>query len=182
ARGVAADGDQRVGKFEELDVLERIGAVGADIVGDRPAAVGILNPAVVGGIAREDRCVAAGPAIERVVAASTGELVVAGVAGDVVGAGAAHGILDQRPSVAVVEECVGDVSGGVLPVAEIGELRRGNSGPSTGIEVDREVGGVVREIVSVVAAAVPKRHEDPVAGERALTGAVHVLLAGGRAP
>ena len=95
-------------------------------------------------------------------------MVVGDVTGDDVIARAADDVLDQRGRVVVVEQRIRDVAGRVMTTAEICELCRRNRGPAARLKIDRERRGVVGEIVGVLSAAVPDRHEDLVAGRRAL--------------
>ena len=179
-----ADRNRGVAELQEVDVLERVGAVraaGAQI-DDLPAAVGVLRHLVGRRCARIDRGVGAADAVERVVACPAGELVVGDVAGDDVAAGAADRVLDQRGRVVVVEIGVGDVADRGVAGAEIGQLRRRHRRPAARLQVDGDVGGVVREVIGVVAAAVPDRHEDRVAAGRGLRDAVDGLLPGRRIP
>ena len=70
-------------------------------------------------------------------------------------AGSADSVLDQRGRVVVVEIGVGDVADRRVAGAEIGELRRRHRRPAAGLQADGEVGGVIREVIGVVAATVP---------------------------
>ena len=56
------------------------------------------------------------------------------------------------------------------------------SSSSSRLQVDGQVGRVIREIIGVVAAAIPDRHENRIAAGRGLRDAVDGLLAGGRIP
>ncbi len=75
-----------------------------------------------------------------------------------------------------------------MAVAEIGQLHGGEHRRSAGIEVDAQVGRVVRQVVGIDAAAVPDGLVDAVgraadaAARRELTDAVDELLPGGRIP
>src|SRR5207247_3978841 len=136
------------------------------------------------------------PACQDVVAAASGKRIVASaaiervgddVAGQAVVTGAADGVFDIGPRIVVEQIGVEDVALRVMPVSEIGELRGRSYRRRAGIEVDGDVGGVVRQVVGIGAVTVPDRLEDavggaagPVAGRR-LRHAVDELLPGGRA-
>ena len=92
------------------------------------------------------------------------EQVGHGVAEQGVRARAADGVLDQRARVIGVLVGVVDVSLGEAAIAEACGLGRGQQGTGPRIEVHLQGGGIGREVVGVLAAAVPDGHEDPVAG------------------
>ena len=108
--------------------------------------------------------------------------VLRGVAEDDVVARAADRGFDQGSRVALVLQRVVDVSPREMAVAEPGRLHVGELGGAAGGQVDLEVGGVVRQIVGVVAAAVPDRHEDAVGAGIEAQLAIDVGLAGVAAP
>ncbi len=70
----------------------------------------------------------------------------------------------------------------LCPLPRLASCVDRGGGPRARQQADGDVGGVVGEVVGVVAAAVPHRHEDLVAERRALGDAVDRHGAGGRAP
>ena len=155
---------RRVAEDHEFDVCQRVGAVGADeLIGGAAEEADRM----AGGDAAEDGGVAAGATGQQVVAEVAAQGVVAEAAGQGVGgavaaqgvvAGAAGGIFDQRAGVGVeVEMGVGDVAVGEVAAAEIGQLCRTEEGPFARAQIDRQCGGVVRQVIGVGAVAVPDR-------------------------
>ena len=129
------------------------------------------------------------------------EDVVHAVAENRVIARAAVGVVDQRGGfvrIVRIDLRVGDVAAGKVFLscdgikAEIGALEmvgaRVEDGPAAGRKIDAEIGGIVRKIVGIVAAAVPHRHKDLAVRRRDfaiavdLADAVDELLTGDRIP
>ena len=192
--------DRTVGKLEVLDTSGGVGAVGraGTLIGDRER----LRRRVVGnsviGLAARIHCrvrasaahdgVASRTAGDRVVAAAAVQRVGNGITQNRVVAGPAVGVVDIGARVAVVEIGVVDVARRIVAVAEIGQLHRGEHRRGTGIEVDAQVRGVVRQVVGIDATAVPDGLVDAVgraadaAARRELPDAVDELLPRGRIP
>ena len=158
------------------------------IGGIRPAA-GSLDQQVIGAV--DDIEVVTGPAGQGIDACAPGEGVGAGPPLEQVGGGvpeqgvsarAADGVLDQRARVIGVLVGVVDIALGEAAIAEACGLGRGQKGAGARIEVHLQGGGIGREVVGVLAAAVPDGHEDPVAGRCSLEHPVEGQPPRGRRP